>query len=254
MNSPTQDSAGFRWQVNLGVALLAALLAPLLAALGFWQLHRAEEKRLLVDEYRLREQSPAISIATIDPLGDHLYRRVFARGRFINERSVLLENRVRRGRPGYDLMTPFEAEGSVSWLWVNRGWLPASLHRSQLPPLPHIEQSLTLVGYLYQSPGEAFTLGEEHWRAQWPQVFQNLDIEKVSRHLGVSSFPYQLRLERGAPGALETGWDIVNVSPEKHSGYAIQWFTMAIATVILGVFANSNLSTVIAARFSKTKG
>lgn len=254
MNAPTQDSVGFRWQVNLGVALLATLLAPLLTALGFWQLHRADEKRLLVDEYRLREQSPAISITTIDPQGDHLYRRAFARGHFINERSILLENRVRRGRPGYDLITPFVVDGTASWLWVNRGWLSASLHRSQLPSLPRLEQRVTLVGYLYQSPGKAFTLGEEHWRGQWPQVFQNLDIDKVSERLGVSSFPYQLRLERGAPGALEIGWDIVNVTPEKHTGYAIQWFTMAIATVILAVFVNSNLSAVIAARFSKTKG
>ena len=51
-----------------------------------------------------------------------------------------------------------------------------------------------------------------------------------------------MRLEADSPAALRTGWEIVTVSPEKHRGYAVQWFMMAAALVVLSAFANSNLA------------
>ena len=36
-------------------------------------------------------------------------------------------------------------------------------------------------------------------------------------------------------------WQIVNVSPEKHTGYAVQWFVMAVVLGIFYILRSSNL-------------
>jgi cytochrome oxidase assembly protein ShyY1 len=52
---------------------------------------------------------------------------------------------------------------------------------------------------------------------------------------------YQLRLDQDSIGALKTGWTTVAVKPEKHVGYAVQWFAMAITLLIMTIIANSNV-------------
>mgnify|MGYP000143624448 CR=1 FL=1 len=52
---------------------------------------------------------------------------------------------------------------------------------------------------------------------------------------------YQLRLDQDSPGALQTGWAAVSVQPAKHTGYAVQWFVMALVLLLMTLIANSNL-------------
>jgi cytochrome oxidase assembly protein ShyY1 len=59
---------------------------------------------------------------------------------------------------------------------------------------------------------------------------------------GQAFFSYQLRLDQDSPGALQTGWATVSVQPAKHTGYAVQWFVMALVLLIMTVVANSNLA------------
>ena len=245
MQSPTQDQRGFRWQLNKGVLAFVVLFLPLTVALGFWQLSREEEKRQLLDEYRARETSPPVPLSRLEENEDHQYRRVSATGRFDNAHTVLLENRVRQGRPGFEVVTLFELEDNARPVWVNRGWIAGFLDRSRLPEIPRVDGPVTLFGYLYRPLEEPFTAGEEIWRSRWPQVFQNLDLALLSEKMDTAFHPYRLRLDRGSRGALKTGWDVVNVVPEKHRGYAVQWFAMAFALLILAVFANSNLAGLL---------
>ena len=55
------------------------------------------------------------------------------------------------------------------------------------------------------------------------------------------------------PGALETGWQVVNVVPGMHTGYAVQWSALSMALLILTLFANSNLGAVLKHRKSYTR-
>jgi cytochrome oxidase assembly protein ShyY1 len=57
--------------------------------------------------------------------------------------------------------------------------------------------------------------------------------------------PTSLRLEGGSVGALQTERLIVNVSPAKHTGYAVQWFAMAVALGIIFIFLNTNLAVLL---------
>lgn len=46
-------------------------------------------------------------------------------------------------------------------------------------------------------------------------------------------FAFELRAEAG-PATYETQWPVVAMGPEKHLGYAVQWFAMALA--LLGLY------------------
>jgi len=49
---------------------------------------------------------------------------------------------------------------------------------------------------------------------------------------------------------VEAGWPVVNVSPAKHRGYAVQWFTMAAALIVFFVFRSSNLWALLRGKTS----
>lgn len=248
MVSAAQKKVAFQWQVNRAMLAFAALFLPLTVSLGFWQLQRADEKQALLSEYRAREAAAPVSVDEIEPGGEHQYRPATVSGHFINGRTLLLENRIRDGKPGYEVLTPLEYGPEKPLLWVNRGWVAGSYNRDELPDVPAVRGEVTLRGHLYRAVGKPFTAGEEVWRSQWPQVFQNFDPELLASRLERPLFPYTLRLDQDSTAALQTGWEIVNVMPEKHTGYAVQWFAMATALVILSLFANSNLGAVIKSR------
>jgi cytochrome oxidase assembly protein ShyY1 len=54
-----------------------------------------------------------------------------------------------------------------------------------------------------------------------------------------------VRSNSGEPGALDADWKIVNVSPQKHQAYAVQWFAMAFALLVFYTLRSSNVWQVI---------
>jgi cytochrome oxidase assembly protein ShyY1 len=123
-------------------------------------------------------------------------------------------------------------------LLVGYGWLAAGATRAQLPDIPPAPAQVRWVGYLYRVPGKPLVLGREE-PAGWPQVVQQIDQAQLERRLNHPLFPDVVRLE-SSPG-LDTGWTMVNLTPEQHLGYAVQWFALAAALAILTFISNSNI-------------
>jgi cytochrome oxidase assembly protein ShyY1 len=53
---------------------------------------------------------------------------------------------------------------------------------------------------------------------------------------GERVYPLVIRLEIDQLGSLPRYWPSTVMSPEKHKGYAIQWFSMALAVLIAWLF------------------
>lgn len=247
MGYPTQQAGEgrFQWHPHRRILVFVALFLPLTISLGFWQLDRAAEKQVLLDESGTRQQAAPVLLEAVDFAASNQYRPVLATGSFDNAHHILLDNRVRRGQPGYEVITPFQLSATDRWILVNRGWVAATASRDELPQIADVTGQVTLQGHLYASPGKPFTLGEDQWRDTWPQIVQNLDPALVSGKLGVELTPLTLRLNEVSPAGYQVGWEVVNVQPQKHVAYAVQWFALAGALAILALFANSNLSALI---------
>jgi len=240
-----QKKVSFQWQWNWKVVLFVVFFLPILVNLAFWQLDRADEKSQLLDTYNQRRIAEPQQLSQLLEGGEYLYVRVNTIGKYDNSSPLLLDNRVRRGRPGYEVISPFQTVDG-QWLLVNRGWIGSGLDRRVLPEINDVSGDVTLKGYLYKSLGKQIMLGEDLWEPnKGPAIIQNASPDTVSEKLGQKFYDYHLRLEADSPGALETGWMIVNVQPGKHTGYAVQWSALALALIILGLFANSNLGSVV---------
>lgn len=178
-----------------------------------------------------------VDLETQDASVQSSYQRVYLIGQFDNQHNVLLDNRIYGGVVGYEVLTPFVTESGLSVL-VNRGWIAGFANRQQLPSVPVIEAKVRIIGKIHVPLGKPVTLADDQWSDQWPLVVQWEDISRIATALESELYPYSIRLEPSASGALLVDWPAVNVQPEKHWGYAVQWFLMAIALFAFWLYSS----------------
>ena len=250
---------GFRFDPEWRISLLTAVLLPFLVLLGFWQLQRAEEKAALATTWELRRhQSPAtLSEMNTRSAADMAYVPVEFTGRFLQDKYFLLDNRMHGGRFGYEVLAPFMLQGKDLAVLVNRGWIRGDPARLTLPEVQPVVGEVRIAGHIYVAPGRPFLLAEQILEARWPQRIQAVEMDKLSPVLkaetGTEVFPYPVRIDVAEPGALTVDWQVVNVSPAKHTGYAVQWFSMAAVLAIFYILRSSNLWQLMSGRTRNSK-
>lgn len=212
------------------------LFAPLLFWLGNWQLAREQEKILLQQEYEAKQAADPLPVASVDWSQAGLgFTGVFTDGEYDNEHVFLLDNRVHEGKVGYELLSPFVTDSGLELL-VNRGWIPLGRTRTELPSVREIHGRVHIQGSIYVPLEEAFRLGseEEIVTGTGPRVLQDIDMGRIAESLDANMAPYTIRLLPGSPGLEQANWQAVNMLPEKHRAYAVQWFAML--TALIGMF------------------
>ena len=226
--------ANFNWKLTLFVVVFL----PLTVRLGVWQLDRADEKReMLANHANLVKQPP---IAWQQLLPEHIenYRNVRVAG-VLNDAQFLLDNQMHKGKAGYELIQLLVLDNGEE-LFVSRGWLEGNPDRSILPDITTPKEKLVLTGYLYQ-PQRPVTLSDELMTDGWPKVVQEAVVEKLYKALGKDDKippPFILRLDNTTAITYIQHWYLVSVQPEKHIGYALQWFGMALLLLVLFVYAS----------------
>jgi surfeit locus 1 family protein len=231
----------FEWKLSL----FAAVLLPLLISLGVWQLRRADEKIVLQAQYDARQQQAPIALSEIYLNVDQQYRQVSVSGSVDQAHVFLLDNRTYQGKVGYEVLVPLALSNGQRVL-LNRGWIKGGASRADLPAVPAMSADVSVQGAIYQNVGEAFVLGEDATSATWPQVIQTLDYARIAMLLELSAtelLPYSIRLAEQQPGVLTRYWSVINTTPEKHQGYAVQWFAMALAVVMLYFYYSTKAHT-----------
>jgi len=201
------------WKPNYKLLIFSGFFLPVTIIAGLWQLQRAEEKQLLLDEQSARSQLPATSLLGLDENKAQNYRSVNVAGEW-SSHYFLLENKVRNGRPGYEVIGQFLTDSGL--LLVNRGWVESGYDRQTLPVVTVPTGRRTINGYLYRSKQAPFTLGEQSWAGSWPERLVALEWEAMEARLGHHPYPYILRLDASSSDALLTGWDVVSILPERH--------------------------------------
>ncbi|MDP3817056.1 SURF1 family protein [Pseudomonas sp.] len=213
-------------------SVLVLLLLPGLIALGFWQLARAEEKRELLATHQARQLAAPISLAELERQPNPAYVRVQLQGYFDTRHSLLLDNRTRDGKVGVEVLQPFYDQNSGLWLLLNRGWLPWPDRRTP-PTFATPDTPLRVRATVHVPLGEPLQLQQEQPATGWPRLITVVKPDDLWRQLGRGGLSYAARLEPG-PASFQADWPVVAMSPDKHLGYAVQWF--ALAAALLGLF------------------
>ncbi len=222
-----------RFQPGWLPSLVVLALLPVLLGLGCWQLSRAEQKRELLASYEARRSAAPLDLARLDALPDRAFRRVRLHGQFDARHSLLLDSRIRAGQAGVELLQPFRDSASGRWVLLNRGWL-AWPDRRETVHFSTPDGAQTLVAWLYQPPGASFELKDIQGH-DWPRLVNHVDAAGLWRELGIDGLADELRLEPG-PASYTVDWPIVAMGPERHQGYAVQWFALAAALLALFVY------------------
>lgn len=212
--------------------VLVLLLLVLMINLGFWQLRRYHAKQALLDQYHRNIAAAPLQWKDFW-LEKPLFSRVIVSGNYVNDKTVLLDNRWHNSVLGYEVLTPFKV-GS-QYLLVNRGWIEAGNDRQQRPLIKKIVGEQTLQGYVVK-PEKGFMIGDNiESPEEWPLRIQQIRLKSIAQATGLNFYPYVLRLlpDTANPQSLIREWQLVTVTPERHLGYAIQWFAMSLTLIIV---------------------
>lgn len=233
-------------KINIRFPLIATVITVvvilILVKLGFWQLDRAEEKRaLFADYHQHQQQNDAVSLTTLKAVSPETdrFRYVSVHGHFQTQPLFFLDNRVENSQVGYHIIGLFTPDvNPETAVPVNLGWVAASVSRQALPDITLPDGQHEITGFLYFPSDNRFT--ENTYETQFDngrirvQAFQPAT---VAQQRGIALTPYLLLLETPSDMGWQRNWEPQVMTPEKHQGYALQWFSLAVACLVIFVFA-----------------
>ena len=220
-------------------ALAALLVFVLLLSAGLWQLRRAEGKREIALEQAGRGDQETLvlepGMAASASLARLRHRRARAAGQYRSDLQYLLDNSIQNHAVGYQVLTPFRLQDSDVYLLVNRGWLPVGPDRRRLPDITVSEQAASPEGLIVAPPASGLRLGASGYDGEgWPRVVQRVELDRIQEQLGKPLLPFVLRLSPASDQGYGRDWRTrTGLTPERHLGYAVQWF--ALAAALLGL-------------------
>ncbi len=231
----TERPAWLRWLVTITAPIAVATMI----GLGIWQLERLAERRATNAAVLVRQDLPAIDLnqESVAALGEVEYRSATVRGTYDPSGEVYWRNQEDSGRPGMHVVTPLRLEGGQGAVLVDRGWLPlagpSDVDAAAFPPPAGV---VDLSGWIRVPPTRTSALspfdpvpgpGEPPLKAWfW------MDPSLIQGQLGYELLPIVLMADHvgSAEGPLSPERPALDEGP--HLGYAIQWFSFALITVV----------------------
>jgi surfeit locus 1 family protein len=212
--------------------LLTAILAAgslLFVALGLWQIERRTEKLALIAAVGRRldrppEAAPGPAEWPRITFKADGYRRVRARGLFLNDRETLVRAATELG-PGYWVLTPLRTDGGWTVL-VNRGFVPPENRARAVRRADEPRQAVTITGLLRTTePGGGFLRSNDPREDRW----YSRDVAAIgrARHLAALA-PYFIDARGGGGGPRQPVGGLTVLSfPNNHQQDALTWFALA---------------------------
>lgn len=219
--------------------LLYLLLMPTMLWLGFWQLDKSGQRAQALSRYetQLENDTTQDAAALTDPQS---FSPVTATGEFIRDRQLLIDNIVVDGQAGAYVISPMVLSDGQTLL-INRGWIPLTSERTPAVPLTVPPGVQTVIGRVGKLPVGGLKLGDNPTTTErWPPLLVFPTMAELSNLLDLK--PKNWVLLSTTPLADESEsfvrrWAPGGLPPERHMGYAVQWFAMSIALTLLMVGA-----------------
>jgi cytochrome oxidase assembly protein ShyY1 len=223
--------------------------------LGIWQLERKVEKderlqqiaeRKSNQPYKLEEILNRLTRNTVDPkMADIQDFPVTFLGKAHTDELFFIDNKIVAGKTGYQVLVPIETLSGFTVL-ANFGWLRGTNIRGDYPTLPTEFYALNKNSFsefngVLSFPTINKMVSETNTEfGQFPVLLQQIDTHEIEQHLSASSltnetklYPIVVNLAPNTNSEFVRNWQPVVMSPEKHLGYAAQWFGLGIAALTI---------------------
>jgi surfeit locus 1 family protein len=227
---------GWQFRGSFWPTAAAIFFIVVTVMLGNWQLSRAQEKEERQTKLNQLSQQPVISIPTSPiRLEDYQFRKVEVNGTYVPTHTIYLDNKINKGRAGYQVITPVRLGESSMHVLINRGWVVAGRTRSELPDIPAPAGKVKISGIAESPTMRTLELSTETVSGQ---VWENLHLDRYRKATGLTLQPLVVLQENNVQDGLLREWTRPDSGAGRNLGYAFQWFSMALAVLILYLVLN----------------
>jgi len=231
---PSSAISGFRpqfWPTVITVPIVLLCLG-----LGAWQIQRLHWKEGLIAARAAAVAAPAIPVPPGDAVPDGLeFHHVTDTGVFLNDKEIFLGATSEGGENGYQVLTPLREPGGRI-VFVNRGFIPSELKDRARRRAGEPVGPVKVEGLLRLPPA-----GRPNWFLPdnrpdlnyWFWV--DLPAMAAADKLGPVA-PFYIDADKTPnPGGWPRGGVTRLELPNNHLQYAITWFSLAVAMVVIYV-------------------
>lgn len=246
----TNERSSIYGKVFMGLLVLMPIVS---FGLGTWQVKRLRWKTTLITGAESKLALPPMELPPvlnpeIASSQEFDYRRVLVKGTFRHDKEMYIGPRMRDGKEGYFLMTPFERPGG-STLLIKRGWISKSHLDRSTRPLSLVEGEVELECLLRVSPEKGmFTVegkpGSHHYHfmdvealalegnCQPVLVEALLDFDSASavkRYSAQKNLSVEQMERHGVPIGATGKVEFRNT----HFQYILTWYGLSVFTTIM---------------------
>lgn len=219
---------------RIALALSVAAAFALLVGLGTWQVQRLHWKLGLLAARQAAVAAPPVTLEkAADANGLPEFRHVHVRGAFRYQDETLVGPVGHNGVAGWRVVTPL-ALSAGGYVLVDRGFVPDELKRPSSRAAGQVSGPVVVDGLLRRvGPKGYFEPDNEPARHNWFRI----DPPAMAKALGLDRVaPFWVAAGKAAnPGGWPRGGADVVMPRNEHLQYAITWYALAVALVVIYV-------------------
>jgi len=211
-----------------------------LVGLGTWQIERLAWKEGLIAEIEARAKGTPITLKEAVALSrqgqDPNYFRVHVKGRFENDKERYLYALSTEGEPGWHVITPFDTDDGGLVL-IDRGFVPDNRREPSDRSAGQLNGEVDVTGLVRLPEIQGlFTPDNDPGANRWFWRDLNGMTFSMFPTATLGPAPFFLEAEKSdVPGGLPEGGQTRLELPNNHLQYAITWFLLAGAVLVIYV-------------------
>lgn len=217
----------FEFKFKMGFFVLCLLFFMLFSLLGWWQVQRFHFKQKILSDYQKNFSQEPLPFEAISNPEQKPFLKVSIKGEYVTEESILIQKFI-NGKLGFEVITPFKLNKAERLMLIDRGWFEHSVMTNS----ENVRGEQQIVGRIALINEPHFILGKNILSDKPKLVMQKMDIPELSQKTGKKYYPFLLLLDPKEPHGFLREVKLTSVVPERHMAYAVQWFGLALVTLI----------------------
>ena len=216
------------------ILIFAIIFVPITISLGMWQIERANEKKLIIANYDKLLVSAPIALQKNQMLNN--WQPIETTGTY-EDTIVYEDNAINNGKAGFKVYHLFRNDDGT-FIFIHRGFIERNLIKNNLPEVEIPTEKKSIYGTTLFKQNNTFVKNIEESDSRIIQEFNaSLLIDKYPMLKDKYLHPFLFNLDIRDVNKYQPIEKPVNMTASKHIGYAIQWFGLCAALIILTIFA-----------------
>ncbi len=216
------------------ILIFAIIFVPITISLGLWQIERANEKKVIISNYDKLLVSKPIVLQEEQSLEN--WQPLETTGTY-QDLIIYEDNAINGGKAGFKVYHLF-LNGDGTFIFVHRGFIERNLIKNNLPKIDTPLGKKIIKGTALFKQNNTFVKNIEESDIRIIQEFNaSLLIERFPILKDRYLHPFLFNLDIRDVDKYQPIEKPVNMTASKHIGYAIQWFGLCAALIILTIYA-----------------